>query len=142
MDTIIAKLNELSDVQSALAVARLDYEARRTEMLKAVQTELDALAAEYQPLFDVSEERIAALSEAIKQEVTHHGASVKGAYLYAVYSRGRVTWDTKGLDRYAAEHPEVMRFRKQGHPTVSLRSTDLKERVSGPEDEVGHAPQR
>jgi hypothetical protein len=99
-----------------------------------VRAELDALTAEYQPLIDVSEDRIAALTEEIKQEVTRHGASVKGAHLYAVYSKGRVTWDNKGLDHYAVEHPEVMRFRKQGQPTVSLRSTDPKERVSGAED--------
>jgi phage host-nuclease inhibitor protein Gam len=134
MDTIIAKLNELSDVQAALAVARVDYGAKRTEILNTVQAELDALAAEIQPLIDVSEERIAALSEEIKQEVTLHGASVKGAHLHAVYSKGRVTWDNKGLDRYAVEHPEMMRFRRQGQPTVSLRSTDPKERVSSLED--------
>ena len=134
MHTIVAKLNELSDVQSALAVARVDYEAQRAEILKTVQAELDALAAEFQPLIDVSEERIAALSEEIKQEVTRHGASVKGAHLHAVYSKGRVTWDNTGLDRYAVEHPEVVSFRKQGQPTVSLRSTDPKERVSHPED--------
>jgi hypothetical protein len=133
MDTIIAKLNELSDVQSALAIARLDYEAKRAEILRTVQAELDALTAEYQPLIDVSEERITALSREIKQEVTRHGASVKGAHLHAVYARGRVTWDTRGLDRYAVEHPEVMHFRKQGQPTVSLRSVDPKEHVPDPE---------
>jgi hypothetical protein len=74
------------------------------------------------------------LSSEIKQEVTRYGASVKGTHLYAVYARGRVTWDTKGLDRYAVEHPEVMHFRKQGQPTVSLRAVDPKERASNPEE--------
>jgi hypothetical protein len=134
MDAIIAKLNELSDVQAALAVARLDYEAKRAEILKTVQAELDALSEEYQPLIDVSEGRIAALSEEIKQEVSRYGASVKAAHLHAVYSRGRVTWDTKGLDRYAVGHPEVIGFRKQGQPTVSLRTVDPNGRVSDRED--------
>ena len=134
MNTIIAKLNELSDVRAALDATRLDYEAKRAEILKTVQAELDALTAEYQPLFDTSAERIATLTDEIKREVLNHGASVKGAHLQAVYSRGRVTWDTKGLDRYAVEHPEVMGFRKQGQPTVSLRSADAKERVSDSEN--------
>jgi hypothetical protein len=37
MDTIIAKLNELSDVQAALAIARFDYETKRAEILKQGQ---------------------------------------------------------------------------------------------------------
>jgi hypothetical protein len=134
MDTIIAKLNELSDVQAALDATRQDYEAKRAEILKTVQAELEALTAEYQPLFDTSQERIAALTEEIKQEVARHGASVRGAHLQAVYSRGRVTWDTKGLDRYAIEHPEVIRFRRQGQPSVSLRSTELKQRAADLEE--------
>lgn len=58
MQDIIAKLNELSDIQAVTDATRLDYEARRAEILKAVQAELDALEAEYQPLFDASNERI------------------------------------------------------------------------------------
>jgi hypothetical protein len=134
MDTIIAKLNELSDVQAALDATRMDYEAKRTEILKTVQAELDALTAEVQPLFDTSAERIATLAEEIKREVLDHGTSVKGAHLQAVYSRGRVSWDTRGLDRYAVEHPEVIRFRKQGEPAVSLRMVNPKERVPNNED--------
>jgi hypothetical protein len=134
MDTIIAKLNELSDVRAALDVTRLDYEAKRAEILRTVQAELDALAAECQPLFDTSAERITALTDEIKREVLDHGTSVKGAHLQAVYSRGRVTWDTKGLDRYTVEHPEVLRFRKQGEPVVSLRTVDPRERVQNNED--------
>ncbi|CAG0937355.1 hypothetical protein TFLX_06280 [Thermoflexales bacterium] len=134
MDKIIAELNQLSDIQAALDVARLDYEAKRAEILKAVQAELDALEIEYQPLFDASAERIAVLTEEIKREVTYHGSSVKGAQLHAVYAKGRVTWDTQELDRYAAAHPEVVRFRKQGVPTVSLRLIRPKERGSSHED--------
>lgn len=134
MNTIIAKLNELSDVQAALDVARVDYEARRAEILKTVQAELDALSAEFQPLLDVAQERGAALTAEIKQEVLQHGSSVKGAHLQAVYARGRVTWDNKGLDRFAVEHPEVLRFRKQGQPSVALRTTDATGRASETED--------
>ncbi|MFN8596292.1 MAG: hypothetical protein U0559_08935 [Anaerolineae bacterium] len=122
MSDIISKLNELSDIQSAVDVARVDYEAKRAEIMRTVQAELEALEAEYQPLFDASTERIATLAEEIKQAVMSAGASVKGAHLHAVYSKGRVTWDTKGLDKFAVSHPEVTQYRKQGEPTVSLRN--------------------
>ena len=134
MDTIAAKLDELSDVRAALDVARQDYETKRFEILRTVQAELDALTVEYQPLFDTSEERITVLTEEIKRQVLDHGASVKGAHLHAVYARGRVTWYTQGLDRYAVEHPEVIRFRKQGQPSVSLRAVDPREHRLGLEE--------
>ncbi len=121
MQAIIAKLNELSDIQAAADATRLDYEAKRAEIMKTVQAELDALEAEYQPLFDTSAERIVALEAEIRQDVLTFGKSVKGAHLHAVFSQGRVTWDTKGLDRFALSHPEVVRFRKQGAPSVALR---------------------
>ena len=122
MSDIVSKLNELSDVQSAVDVARADYEAKRAEILRTIQAELDALDAEFDPLFEASRERCAALTEEIKQAVVQSGASVKGAHLHAVYIKGRVTWDTKGLDKFAVAHPEVVAYRKQGEPSVSLRS--------------------
>lgn len=121
MDDIKARLDELADIQAAVDVARLDYEAKRSAILATVQAELDALDAEYEPLFDASQQRIATLTDEIKSLVLTHGASVKSDRLQAVYTRGRVTWDTASLDRYAASHPEVVQFRKQGEPSVSLR---------------------
>lgn len=122
MDTIIARLDELAEVRAAADVARVDYEAKRAALLATIQAELDALEVEYQPLFEAAETRAAVLVEEIKQAVIEQGATVKGAHLQAVYARGRVSWDTKGLDRYAAAHPDVLNFRKQGDPSVSLRA--------------------
>jgi hypothetical protein len=118
---IAAKLDELTEIQAAAAVTRLDYEAKRAEILKAVQAELDALEAEYKPLMDAAAERTAALEAEIKQAVLRHGHSVKGSQLHAVYYRGRVTWDTKSLDQYAGAHPEILGFRKEGEPSIQLR---------------------
>jgi hypothetical protein len=122
MSDIVAKLNELSEIQAAVDVARVDYETKRAEIMRTVLAELDALEAEYEPLFEASRSRVATLTEEIKQAVVHAGASVKGAHLYAVYSKGRVTWDTRGLDKFALAHPEVTQYRKQGEPSVSLRT--------------------
>ncbi len=43
---ITAKLDELAEIKAATEVTRLDYEAKRAEILKAVQAELDALDVE------------------------------------------------------------------------------------------------
>jgi len=121
METIVAKLDELAELKAATDLARIDYETRRTEILRAVQTELEALDAEYAPRIDAATQRMEALEAEIRSDVLRHGASVKGGRLYAVYSRGRVSWDTRALDAYALAHPEVTAFRKQGEPSVSLR---------------------
>ena len=121
MPPITAKLDQLSEIKAAAEVTRLDYEAKRAEIMKAVQAQLDDLAAEFEPLINSAEERAAALEAEIRQDVLAHGASVKGRRLYAVLSRGRVSWDTDRLDAYASTHPEVVEFRAQGQPSVSLR---------------------
>ncbi len=121
MHPIIAKLDQLSEIKAAAEVTRLDYEAKRAEIMKAVQAQLDDLAAEFEPLIKSAEERAAELEVEIKRDVLTQGASIKGRRLQAVFSRGRVSWDTEALDAYAIAHPEVGKFRRQGQPSVSLR---------------------
>ena len=118
---IIAKLEELAEVRAAVDITRMDYEAKREEILKAVKAELDALAAEYEPLLASANERVAVLDTEVKRAVVEYGASIKASRLHAVYARGRIAWDNKGLDGYAVAHPEVLTFRKEGAPSVSLR---------------------
>jgi hypothetical protein len=121
MEDLVAKLDELAELKSAADVTRLDYEAKRAEILRNVQNELDALAVEYEPRLEAVNERIAELENEIKGAVLQHGSTVRGSRIYAVFYRGRISWDTKGLDRYAESHPEVVEFRKQGEPSVTLR---------------------
>lgn len=47
---------------------------------------------------------------------------MKGANnMMAVWSKGRVTWDGKGLGGYMVAHPEIEAFRREGKPSVSIR---------------------
>ena len=115
-------LNELHELKCAAEVARMDCEAKRAEILRPVADELAALEAEYSPLMASVNEKAAALEAQIKVAVVEVGASVKGSELQAVYSRPRVSWDTKALDGYAAAHPEICGFRTVGAPSVSIRA--------------------
>jgi hypothetical protein len=124
---IVVKLDELAEIKAATDITRLDYEAKRVEILKAVQAELDALDIEYKPLMDASAERVAALEVEIRQDVLRHGQSVKGSKLHAVFYHGRTTWDTKSLDKYAGAHPEILEFRKEGEPGVQLRAVKMRD---------------
>jgi len=119
---VVNKLKRLADLHAAVDLTRMDYEAKRAEVLKKVQTELDALESEYQPLLDAAQENASALETEIKNDVLLGGASVRTDLYQAIYVKGRVSWDTDGIDRYARAHPEVLQFRKEGQPSVTLRS--------------------
>ena len=118
---VSAKLERISNLRGAADLARLDYELKRAEILKQVQAELDALDSEYRPILEATDENIAALENEIKTEVLLYGESVAGGSYRASYTQGRVSWDNEGMTNYAATHPDVLQFRKQGQPIVTLR---------------------
>jgi len=116
------KLEQLADYLTERDTINLEKQA----LLEAIYTpEIKAYIAEIEAEFSEKinkiAEKIAALETEIKQSVITYGASVKGSYLQAIYARGRVSWDTKSLDGYAAAHPELLAFRREGEPSVSIR---------------------
>lgn len=118
---VSAKLERLSSLRGAVDIARLDYETKRAEILKQVQAELDSLEMEYKPILDATEDNIAALENEIKTDVLLYGESISGGTYRASFTNGRVSWDNEGMNKYAESHPDVLQFRKQGQPVVSLR---------------------
>jgi hypothetical protein len=118
---IADKLKRLENLKGAADVARLDYESKRAEILKQIQSQLDALDSEYKPLLESADENISALETEIKTDVLLLGESVTGGMYRATFTKGRVSWDNEGIEKYASSHPEVMQFRKQGQPSVTLR---------------------
>ena len=120
-EEIAGKLRRLADLHAAVDLTRLDYEARRSEVLKQVQAELDALESEYLPLIEAAQENATALEGEIKNDVLLNGQTVSTELYQAIYVRGRVSWDNEGINRYAESHPEVLKFRKVGQPNVTLR---------------------
>ncbi len=120
-DYVAEKLERLSNLRNAAEFTRLDYETKRTQILKQVQAELDMLDSEYKPVLEAAETNIATLENEIKTEVLLHGESVSGGMYRASYTQGRISWDNEGMTKYAALHPDVLQFRKQGQPIVSLR---------------------
>ena len=121
---VAEKLERLTNLRGAADVARLNYEAKRMEILKQVKAELDALDIEYQPVLEAAQDNIAALENEIKTDVLLYGESISGGMYRASFTQGRVSWDNEGMAKYAASHPEVLQFRKQGQPIVSLRAVN------------------
>ena len=116
------KLDRLTNLRAAVDVARMDHETKRAEVLKKVQAELDAIEVEFQPVLDAAEANASALEAEIKNDVLLRGESLHGGVYHAIYMKGRVSWDSDGINDYARSHPEVLKFRKEGQPSVSLRA--------------------
>ncbi len=116
---MLDKLAEERDRQEALRVS-LAWQQEKA-IPAEVRAKLDDLDAIFAPQFANNVVAIADLQQAIEKVVLEQGESVKGARLMAVYSKGRVKWDTKVLDGYAVAHPELAFARKQGEPSVAIR---------------------
>ena len=110
MEAIIEKLDEL-----------VTLKIRRTALVEPFQAQIMALEVERDFEAGEMDDRIVILENEIKASVKDRGESVKGTFLRAIFNRGRVSWNTKGLVGYSVANPEILAFRKQGRPYVSLR---------------------
>lgn len=126
-ENVLQKLERLAQLQAAADLARMDYESRRAEVLKKVQDELDALEVEFEPALEAAEENAAALEAEIRNDILLRGESLRGSTYQAIYMKGRVSWDAAGMNEYARDHPDVLRYRKEGQPSVSLRKASKQE---------------
>jgi hypothetical protein len=121
MDTT-EKLNRLSELQSQADVIRLHFGDLKAQILTPeLQIALDEIDAEMNTSLESLQEGINSLTAEIKDDVIKGCVTVKGNYLMAVWNKGRISWDTKGLDGYAVAHPEMVAFRKEGDPSVTIR---------------------
>jgi len=122
MNTDISqKLDKLANFYAQRDVLNLE----KQELIDQVFTpEIKARIAEIEAEFagrrEAVDANIAALEDEIRKDVVAHGETITGSFLRAVWIKGRVTWDTRSLDRYAKTHPEVVSFRKQGEPFTRI----------------------
>lgn len=119
---IESKLDQLSELYAQRDLSTLEKQRMIDEILTAeIKAKIAEIEAEFSGKSEAVSEKIAALEAEIKEAVKLNGASVKGQFLQAVFTKGRVSWDNKSLDGYLKAHPELAEFRKEGEPSVSLR---------------------
>jgi hypothetical protein len=118
---IAPKLDRLTKLHQATVSSRAEYEARKEAIANKIQAELEALDAEYAPLFEALGQQESQLQDEIKDDVRLYGRSVEGNGVKATYVKGRVTWNTKELNEYAETHPEILPYRKEGSPSVRIQ---------------------
>ncbi len=115
------RLTQLHAVRAAEAATRDEYNIRRDAILEQVRPQLEALEAEFADQIAATRDESARLEAEVRAAVLAYGQSFTHARIHAVYTRGRVTWDSKGLARFAKSYPEICEFRRVGQPSVSLR---------------------
>jgi phage host-nuclease inhibitor protein Gam len=118
--------NEMLENLTELYAQRdlLDIDKRRAKtdaMPPEVTKALADIDAEYAPKENAVSEKITDLEARVKDAVLQAGQTAKGGSLQAVFAKGRVTWETKGLDGLIVAIPQLAQFRKTGAPSVSIR---------------------
>ncbi len=115
---------DVSQMLDGLADIRAEIE----KVAQAKQTYIDSLLDGHASTLSAYDAQIAPLSaraveleNAIKAAVASGGKTVKASSLQAVWAAGRVSWDSKGLEGVAVVMPEILKFRKVGEPSVSIR---------------------
>ena len=106
-EEIAALMTALGEQQRAYQALLAEKEATLPAYMR--QT-IEAIDQRFAPQMLTATEAMSALSERIKEAVIDGGVSVKIDSLQAVYSRGRVSWDDKFLQGYAAAHPEIFLY--------------------------------
>jgi len=121
-EEIISLLDRYCDLHERLEALRAEAQERREAAIPPeVRAAIMAIDAAYGPDIAALEEEINAMKTVIEAKVLAIGQTVKSARAIAVYNKGRVTWDTQALEGFAAAHPEILRFRKEGYPYVTIR---------------------
>jgi len=119
----IEKLNLLAELREQRTALDEHYtELRQALIPPEIKQALEDVDAEKSGLVSGLDAKIGALEAEIKTDVLLRGETIKGDRIQAIYNKGRVSWDVAALDGYAAAHPEIAQFRKEGEPSVSIRN--------------------
>jgi len=119
---IYEKIEKYSDLMFGIDAINQEKQTLIDEVLTPeIKEKLAEIDAEFDPKVEEILQQKSTLEAEIKQEVLQAGRTVKGTYHAFVWSKPRVSWDTKALDGYAAAHPEIAQFRTEGSPSVSVR---------------------
>lgn len=115
-------IDQYTELRTQYDLEASEMEKQRAVIMAKVQDELDALVLEFQPRLTAASDRFTEIETQIKDIVKSGGKTITGERWQFVYYKGRVTWDTEKLDRYAKDHPEIVLLRNQGEPSVQIRA--------------------
>jgi hypothetical protein len=122
MNDIAQKLDRLS----RLYEQKQKYSSEKQEIINGlitpeIKAKIDEVEAEFKQQEEIIIKSIDSLESEIKADTAKFGSTVRSSGFMAVWSKGRITWDTKGLTSFAGSHPEVLEYKREGNPIVSVR---------------------
>jgi uncharacterized protein YifE (UPF0438 family) len=132
---VVRTFQALAEARAGAAALEAEYRAARSVVLAQVRDQLAEVDAAYAEKLRDATDTAAKNDEALRALLQHLKHSVTLAGIRAVYTAGRVTWDSKRMEEYAQTHPEVREYRKVGKPVVALRFLDqltLPEKAATP----------
>jgi len=86
--------------------------------------DMEQLEEQFRQAHEAAYMEIDALKQEIKNEVIGMGRTVETLKLKVEFRRGSSRWDTKFLEGYVLNHPELMRYKLEGKPTVAFKLKD------------------
>ena len=100
-------------MENVLLVDKLDT-------LGQLMFEMKQLEDAFQAQHAAKLQQIADLKEEVKAEVLTLGRTAETLKLRAELRRGSTRWDTKFLEGYVLNHPELYKYKREGKPTVAF----------------------
>jgi hypothetical protein len=124
---IASKLDKLAELHKLYS----KLESEKREIIEKVLSpeillKLDEIETEYSEKGKGLSENIEKLEIVIRTETQQLGKSISSSGYIAMWSKGRITWDNKGLTSYSAKHPEILEYKREGEPIVSIRKIPEK----------------
>lgn len=115
-------LTQFDEMQFAMRTLERERAEKEERAIPAsTRKRLARIKEEYQNRVEVIQFQLTQLEKDIKEQTLEYGESVKGDAYFSVYNKGRVSWNTVGLDGYALAHPEIAEFRKMSDPYITLK---------------------
>jgi hypothetical protein len=122
--TILDMMAHLEDLYARRDLRQMEHKGAIDELIPTdIRARLAELDSEHEAEMEEIADAIKAAEEQVKAAVVEAGETVKGTRYQAVYGKGRVSWDNKGLEQYfkANDLDAMERYRKEGAPSVSIR---------------------
>jgi len=125
---IAQKLDQLSSLYSQIEALQAEKQKLIEEVIPPeLRARLSDIEDEFAQREEAANESITALEARIKADTLSFGETVKASGFIAVWNKGRVSWDNKGLTGYAQSHAEILQFRKEGDPSATIRRVQAKD---------------
>ena len=119
----VEMLDQLAEARARMLLIESDKKRMIDSVLTPeIRQQIADIEAEFAPQTQAVTEKASELESAIKQEVISDGQTAQGEFLECTFAKGRVSWDTKGLDEAIKVLPQLAQYKKQGEPYASIKA--------------------